>query len=89
VQLCSAEKPLTSVQVVDFGLHGRPVPQMHVTHVRGAADAERANSAEPASPAPMIFSACRRDVAWPIRLDSSSSFLSMSISKYVANCPLP
>ena len=70
VQLCSAEKPLTSVQVVDFGLHGRPVPQIHVTHVRGAADAERANSAEPASPAPMIFSACRRDVACPMRLDS-------------------
>jgi hypothetical protein len=29
----------------------------------------------------MIFSACRRDVAWPIRLDSCSSLLSISISK--------
>jgi hypothetical protein len=65
------------VQVVDFGLHGRPVPQIQVTQVRGAAEAERANTAEPSSPAPNIFMACRRDVACPMRLDSWSSILSI------------
>jgi hypothetical protein len=60
---------LTS-QTVSFTLQGLPVPQEQVMHVCGAAEADLANSAEPAMPAPMIFSACRREVARAMPLDT-------------------
>jgi hypothetical protein len=67
---------LCSVHTVAFGLHGLPTPHTHVRQVRGAAAAglaKMAPTAVVASPAPKIFSAWRREVAFAIPLDTRSS----------------
>jgi hypothetical protein len=65
-----------SVHTVVFGLHGRPTPHTQVRHVLGAAAAglaKMAPTAVVARPAPKIFSAWRRDVAFAIPFETRSS----------------
>jgi hypothetical protein len=73
-------KAFAAVHTDCFVLHGFPTPQAQVKQVCGAAEAVCARSAEPARPAPKIFSAWRRDVAWAMPRDIRSSIFSISSS---------